>query len=457
MVRKIVRAGLPALLIALALAGCGAEGTQAGTEIYGPTPTPTAWWATVQDRPLYTGDRALTLEVPDDADELIAQLEPFEALETVTFTGGAVDTQTQDALRKARPDVEFRCDTEILGRVRPWNTVTLSLAGESLEKENLEELSSGLGYLSRVTAVDLSGCGIDEWTLRDFADGLDGIDVAYTVNLYGKEFSSLDEEIDLSGTPVSDGAAELEEALPLFPRLKKVVMCGCGPDSEEMDALDKRHDDVRFVWSVRFSIWTVRTDATNFICNRTYNRASLYSWQCRELRWCTDLIALDVGHKNITDLDFLYDLPRLQYLILAENPVRDLTPVASLGELKWLEIFWTRVEDLSPLLECTALRDLNVSYVYAKGDNAFGVLSGMTWLDRLWCCGSNMYGDQIDRLREALPDCEIFSEKYGESTGGTWRYHPHYYEMRDAFGMYYMNSGEDSSAQPNSKIPANLG
>ena len=390
MVRKILRAGTGALLaaLALALAGCGAVPPADGAETYGPTPTPAAYWARVQNRTFYTGDRKLTLAVPGDADELIAQLEPFEDLESVTFTGGAVGPDIQDALRGARPEVDFRCDTQILGRVWPWDTVTLSLAGEPVEEEDLGELAEGLSRLKYVTAVDLTGCGLDTDALHAFADSRDGIDTAYAVHLYGKEFSSLDEEIDLSGTRVRDGAAELEAALPLFPRLKEVVMCDCGPGSEEMDALNRKYEDIRFVWAVHFSIWTVRTDATNFICNRTYNRASLYSWQCRELRWCTDLIALDLGHKDITDLDFLYDLPHLQYLILAEDPVRDLTPVGSLRELKWLEIFWTRVEDLSPLVNCTALRDLNISYVYAGADNSFHALSQMTWLERLWCCGS---------------------------------------------------------------------
>ena len=164
-----------------------------------------------------------------------------------------------------------------------------------------------------------------------------------------------------------------------------------------------------------------------------------------------------MGHKSIEDLSFLYGLPQLQYLILAENPVRDLTPIGSLRELKYLEIFWTRTEDLSPLAECTALRDLNISYVYAKGNNAYDALSRMPWLERLWCCGSNMSGEQIEALRAAMPECEIYAERYGESTGGTWRYHPHYYEMRDVFEMYYMNSGEDSSAQPNSKLPGLVG
>ena len=446
---------LAALLLCLALVGCGRPAESApGTEVVGPTPTPAVLWTHVQDRTFYIGDRSITLDSPGDVDALLAELSALPALETVTFAGGNVDWATQDALRAARPDLTFRWDTELLGRTWSWETRTLSLSGTSLTEADLDTLRGELFRLPNVTRVDLTGCGLPAEALHALDASLDGIDVVYTIPVYGLLFSSDAEEIDLSDTPVPDGGAALEAALPWFSRLRKVVMCNCGLSSEELDVLDKRYEDVRFVWSVHFSIWTVRTDATNFICNRTYNHASLYSWQARELRWCHDLIALDLGHKEVKDLEFLYDLPHLQYLILAEDDVRDLTPVGSLRELKWLEIFWTKVEDLSPLVNCTSLRDLNISYVYAKGDNAFAALSQMPWLERLWCCGSNMSPEQLEELHTLLPGCEIFAERSGESTGGSWRYHPHYYEMRDAFEMYYMNSGEDSSAQANSKLPA---
>ena len=45
---------------------------------------------------------------------------------------------------------------------------------------------------------------------------------------------------------------------------------------------------------------------------------------------------------------------------------------------------------------------------------------------------------QLAALREELPDCEIWCRTGDESTGSTWRYSESYYEMRDAFHMYYM-------------------
>ena len=458
-VKKPFRARwLLAVVLALTLCGCArtVQNVLPG-ETFGPTPTPPARWAQVQGKTFYTGDRSITLDADVSPETLLPELTAMPMLKTVTFTGAPVDHDVQDSLLAARPDLDFRWDTKLLGRVWGPDTETMDLSGEPRTQRELDTLRENLFRLRALKTVDLTGCGLDGDALHALDEALETIDVVWSIPVYGREFISTDREIDLSDIRVKDGGAALEAVMPWFSHLEKVVMCDCGIPNEDMDALNRKYEDVRFVWAVHFSIWTVRTDATNFICNRTYNRAPLYSWHCRELRWCTDLIALDLGHKEITELDFLYDLPHLQYLILAEDPVQDLTPIGSLKELKWLEIFWTKAEDLSPLVNCTALRDLNISYIYARGSNAFEALSRMPWLERLWCCGSNMSGAQLDSLRQELGSCEIFYERYGESTGGSWRYHPHYYEMRDAFEMYYMNAGENSSAQPNSKLPGLVG
>ena len=67
------------------------------------------------------------------------------------------------------------------------------------------------------------------------------------------------------------------------------------------------------------------------------------------LKYCKNLMALDVGHNIIRDVSFLYDLPKLRVLILACNCITDITPVGSLKDLEYLEIFWNQIGDISPL------------------------------------------------------------------------------------------------------------
>ena len=448
----------PALLAAVLLAACGGA-PEADTltpspfalPTAEPTPAPPAR-VTLGSKSFDTDSETLSLPVKLDVGELKEKLALFPRLRYVAFYGGGMDRAAQDELTETFPGVTFRWDSLLLGRVVPYNTRSLSFAGEALEASAAEEICRAAAYLPSLESVDLTGCGLEEDDLLALDEALGDTDVIRGISVYGKEFGSADEEIDLSGVKIRDNAQELETLLPHFPHLKKVVMSGCGIPDEEMDALNKKYEDIRFVWSVYFSIWSLRTDATNFICARTVNHAPLFSWQCEVLRYCTDLIALDLGHKNISDLSFLYHLPKLQYLILVETDIRDLTPIGSLSELKYLEIFWTKVYDLSPLINCTKLQDLNICYIYARADDAFSVLMQMPWLERLWYCGNGLKPAQVEALKENMPECEMYLAPHGESTGSTWRTHPHYYEMRDVFEMYYMPGGTNGVAADGSQI-----
>ena len=144
-------------------------------------------------------------------------------------------------------------------------------------------------------------------------------------------------------------------------------------------------------------------------------------------------------------------MPHLQYLILAECYTPDLSALATLKELKWLELFMNTSMDITPLAECTALEDLNICYMHVPGAQLVETLSKMPWLKRLWCCGTMMNLDEIAQLRAALPDTEIWYAAGGESTGSTWRYSESYYDMRDAFHMYYMDYRGNSTQRLSSQ------
>ena len=132
-------------------------------------------------------------------------------------------------------------------------------------------------------------------------------------------------------------------------------------------------------------------------------------------------------------------MPHLKYFIMVECYPLDMTPIGNLKELEWLEMFQCMTRDISPLVNCTALRDLNVCYVVCPRDNLYETLKQMTWLRRLWCSGTTMTKAQVAALREALPNTEIWCRWGDESTGSTWRFDEDYYDMRDAFHMYYMD------------------
>ena len=262
------------------------------------------------------------------------------------------------------------------------------------------------------------------------------------MSVYGLEFSSDVRELDLSGVPVEDGAAELESLLPEFASLETVVMSECGLSDGEMDALNQKYPDIRFVWTVHFGGYSLRTDARAFIASKEPH-GELYNRDMAPLRYCTDLIALDLGHMKFTDISFVSDMKHLRFLVLADGEVDDIGPVAELPELEYLEIFRTDVTDLTPLLRCRNLKDLNICYIpKSASEDALEVLLQTTWLERLFFAGNKLTKEQRNQLRDAYPEtAEVVLYDEMESTGLDWRYHPRYYEMRDILGMYYMPGG----------------
>ena len=90
----------------------------------------------------------------------------------------------------------------------------------------------------------------------------------------------------------------------------------------------------------------------------------------------------------------------------------------------------SHVTDYSPLLECTALEDLNIGKTYGKIDPVLE----MTWLKNLWLVG--MEESSYNRAVAALPETNI-GYRYANPDDG-WRELPNYFAMRDELKMFYM-------------------
>ena len=63
---------------------------------------------------------------------------------------------------------------------------------------------------------------------------------------------------------------------------------------------------------------------------------------------------------NITDLTPLAELTKLEYLSLSENQLTDLTPLAKLTKLETLDLSRNQLIDLTPLARLTNLTSLNL-------------------------------------------------------------------------------------------------
>lgn len=386
-------------------------------------------------------DTALDLsgKNPESA-ELLAELKWLENLEQVALPDVHYTAQEREALREAYPNVVFTWPLEAAGKTWLSTDAALSYAGQKLD---VKALTASAGEFYNVEALDVSGCGLTIEELLQLREAFPEARIESELTLFGQDITTAVEELDLSGIEMED-TSELERVLPLLHSLTWVDMCDCGISNEEMDRLNKQYDPIRFVWKVHFTVYTLRTDATYFCASdlpgNGYVAIKMTDEQLEPLKYCEDLIALDLGHMRYTDLSFLENMPKLQFLILVEAKFTDISPIGTLKDLKYLEIFVNTIDDISPLLQCPALKHLNIGYTTGFDTS---VLQQLTGLERLWYPGNSMSDEEIEALKAALPDtlCHLPEWDPDGSTGNGWREADIYFEMRNIFNMHYMPGG----------------
>ena len=333
-------------------------------------------------------------------------------------------------LKAAYPDLQLSYTVSIQGVEYPENTTALTF-----ENADFDELAAAIPYLPDLASITFTGTIEDQEAAYRLMCDYPHIRFQWNMNVLGVETPNTATELILSGIPMKD-TAEVESYLKYFPALERVEMCDCGISSDEMDALSQRWPDIRFIWTIQVGRGTIRTDTVGFIPWKFGYDADfpLYDKDCKELKYCVDMVCLDLGHMKITDLSFLYHMPKLKYLIVGELPCPDFSPIASLKELIYLEIFNTTFNHQEILLELPKLQDLNMGSTKVYGTE---VLKQMTWLKRLWLAGTGLTFAEYDELVEALPDTQVVMH-IPHSTAGGWRDHQNYRDMRDLLGMFYM-------------------
>ncbi len=250
--------------------------------------------------------------------------------------------------------------------------------------------------------------------------------------------------IDMGDMVVEDWDS-FYDFLAQFPHLKKVDMFATYVKKPKIEELAARFPDLEFGWSMVIVEHIIRTDQTAFsTLHGDPSNPQHTGEDFSILKYCKNLMALDVGHNIIKDCSFLYGLPKLRLLIIACNNITDITPIGSLKDLEYLELFWNEVEDLTPLTNLTHLMDLNIVNNYIKD---LTPLYEMKQLKRLWIKNYNKHGmlrpwEPVEALRNALPDTYIDNES--TSTAGGWRNHPHYDTLYRMFRTTVYEPFEDS-------------
>lgn len=380
---------------------------------------------------------AQELNVVDaDPAELEEILPLLPQLKKLTLEGNIPHSQKLLALKERFPELTLVCRVNLGGKSVFTDANILDLSNTAVSMEELTEMLPLFTHLQELT---LTGTNLTDDEKMTLSDNLPGVLVRCELPLAGQRFLTDSTEIDISNCPVT--IEKVDHILPYFSRLKKLDMSFCGIADEEMEALNQRHPEISIVWTVVIGEVKVRTDAIYF-----YPAESNYyptNEEMKKLRYCTEMIAVDIGHTRASDCEFLWYMPHVKYLILADTGITDITPVGNLKELIYLELFSLNIDDYSPLLNCTKLQDLNIGTTHANPEP----LSKMTWLHNLQWHRADYdpaTREAVLKLPEQLPDTNVvlYPKNKARNIGGPWRYIPNYYVFRDIIGAPYFNQDQ---------------
>ena len=335
----------------------------------------------------------------------------------------------------------------VLGVSVPQGATSLDLTSlPQVGRAQAAELAAALAAMPEVTEVDLRGVAVNRDGQAELLAACPGVHFRWEVTVAGVAVDGDITELDLDslGISLKTELSEIRKAIACLPRLERVTMYRFLFAKNQVERLLADYPQIDFAWSIHWIICDgrvvdLRTDATAFSTLKGRQDPRYTAKQLMEyLQYTPDLLAIDVGHNNVSDLSFLAHWPNLRRLICIDSkvPVTDISVLAELPHLEYVELFMQGITDISPLANHTELLDLNLCH---NNITDFSPLYSCTNLERLYISYNPGLSDEaIAALQEALPNCHIETEVYGSTDAG-WREHPRYDIMYQSFqdNVYY--------------------
>jgi len=383
---------------------------------------------------------AQEVTVSSVTEEDVQLLQYLPELKRVTVKGNG-DLGSIDAFRGTARNMGLDFGIHIGGRVVLDTETDVELPGLKEEELYLLEL------LPSIQTLHIQNPDTAATSLLAMRQVYSDMKITWEVDIAGKTYGDSVTEVDLSSVVVKD-LEEVERQMAYLPEAEKLILGLCGIDdgawgnsksdlavceieNETVAAFrDRVRDRYKVAWTVRLGPnIALRTDVDNFMPGH-FNVGRLFTAHAYNLRYCEDMVTLDIGHMTLSDVSFLEFMPKLKHLILAWTEVQYIDAIRNCKELVFLELDNSCIRDYSPLVDCTALQDLNIGNTYA---NIEPVLE-MTWLNNLYMIKGS--STAAYKASQALPDTHVVSSGVATVASG-WRRLQNYYDMRDNLNMPY--------------------
>lgn len=372
-----------------------------------------------------------TVEVSGLTAADISQMECLPRLSEVTVSDCG-DYELLQQLRAQHPQWNLTCLITLCGEKYPYDAQEITACAAT--EAELTSAMEGFADLKSLVLIDPKAEGQFLVSLRE---KYPEVQIRWELDIQGMRYADDLTEVDISHVPI-ESVEQAENIGSYFPELEKLIVDSGSVDNDTMAEFRERmRPDYKVVWTVvcgtgKYGSFEVRTDETTFMPLK-HGIYYFHDEDMYNVRYCEDMVCMDVGHMTFTDVSFVEYMPHLKYLILNFTSVKDISPLSSCKELVFLELDHSWVTDYSPLLGCTALEDLNLGDTYGDPEP----ISKMTWLKNLWWVSRSMSVKTY--LEQTLTDTNmLFRPNSKQTTSFGWRKLPNYYAMRDMLEMPYM-------------------
>jgi len=256
-----------------------------------------------------------------------------------------------------------------------------------------------------------------------------------TFTWFNEEYRTDMTYASISASGMTD--SDLRKFITVMPCLEKLDIFSYRNTISKLESLFEDYPAISFGCTIPIGTRFVRTDATAFSTLGSSKGKPFNSAHFERLKYCPDLLAIDLGHNSIKDISFLKYFPHLKVLILAANDITSVSELVSyVPELEYLEIFMNKITDISPLASLKHLRHLNITH--NRVEDLSPILQ-MPQLVRCWAAYNQYPKEQEQWLKDAMPDTQFEFTSY-LSTGAGWREPSPYYEaIWEMFHTYIYN------------------
>lgn len=359
---------------------------------------------------------------------LLENLAYLPAMKNVELPATTLTSEELAALYAAYPGVEFDYTVEIAGQ--EIASVDSQCDLSALTSKDVDAAAAALAKLPALGYVELTDkAGESALSMAEVArleSAAPQADFNYTFELFGQTLTTMDESVEYVETEIgNDGVDEIRQMLDIMCRCTYLKLEDCGVDSEVMAQLRDDYPDTKVVWRVYFGYFTCLTDEETIRAIFDLNDDN-----CHELMYCTDVKYMDIGHNSyLHDVSFIAYMPKLEICILSGSPFSDMTVFENHKELIFLELVWCGyVDDLTPLTSCTSLAYLNICYSQVTD---LTPIVGLP-LERFCYYTPQLTQEQMDEFEMLQPDCWVTFGGENPYVLG-WRYNDQGYTWCDMY------------------------